>query len=59
MWFALKNADIDVVLSACSNLTNTMVTTWENGLQAAGESPDKAFLSGVYDGWSFLVEVGI
>lgn len=59
MWFALKNADIDAVLSACPNLTNAGATTWESGLQAASESSDKAFLSGVYDGWSFLVGLGI
>lgn len=59
MWFALKNVDIDAVLSVCPNLTNARETTWENGLQAASESSDKAFLSGAYDGWSFLVGVGI
>ena len=59
MWFAMKNTDIDEILLSCPNLANAKMTTWENGLQAASESSDKAFLSGVYDGWSFLTGTGI
>lgn len=59
MWFALKNTDIDTILSNCSHLTNAKPTTWETGLRTAKDSSDKAFLSGAYGGWTFLVGSGI
>lgn len=59
MWFALKNADIDTIVSTCSNLVNVKLTTWKNGLRTAQDASDKAFLSGMYAGWSFLVGIGI
>lgn len=59
MWFALKNADIDTILSNCSRLTNAKPTTWETGLQTAKDSPGKAFLSGAYESWTFLVGFGL
>lgn len=58
VWFALKNADLDMVLFNYPGLINARPTTWETGLQAS-ESPDQAFLSGAYEGWSFVVGIGI
>lgn len=59
MWFALKNADINTILSNCSRLSNAKPTTWEAGLRTAKDSSDKAFLSGAYKGWTFLVGFGL
>lgn len=59
MWFALKNTDLDRIASCFRSLANARPTTWEEGLHAACESPDKAFLSGTYEGWSFIVGIGI
>lgn len=59
MWFALKNTDIDTILSNCSRLSNAKPTTWETGLRTAMDSSDKAFLSGAYEGWTFLVGWGL
>ena len=59
MWFALKNADMDAIVSDCSRLENARLTTWESGLRTSRDEFDKAFLSGPYEGWTFLVGTGI
>lgn len=59
MWFAFKNADMDMILSHCSKLGNAKPTTWETGLRTVMDSTDKAFLSGAYEGWTFLVGIGV
>ncbi len=58
-WFALKDVMIDTILVHNPNFTNAAETTWEKGLMAAERSIDKVFLSGSYDGWAFLVGVGL
>jgi len=54
-WFAFKNADMDKILSSCPKLVNVKETTWSKGLEILQASDKKAFLSGAYNAWTFLV----
>ena len=56
IWFAIKDVEVDRLLSCCPYLKYVHETTWSDGLREAGEKwQSKAMLSGPYDGWTFLV----
>lgn len=59
-WFAIKGADVNTILSNSPNLKNPKKTEWRKGLLEMNHSFfEKAFLSGEYEGWSFLIGLGL
>ncbi len=58
MWFAVKGAEMDKLLTCCPYLKYVGETTWESGWKEAEEQwRSKAVLSGPYDGWIFLAGI--
>lgn len=58
-WFAIQGADINAILQCCPNLINRKRTTWKDGLEEVENSLSKVFLSGTYEGWTFIVGLGL
>ena len=56
MWFAVKGADIDTILSCCPELKYVREICWKD---ASAERTEKwrsrVMLSGPYDGWVFVI----
>ena len=56
MWFAVKGAEIDTILSCCPELKYEKDTDWKDAIfQIAENWTNKIMLSGPYDGWVFLI----
>lgn len=58
-WFAIKNTDVCSILSVFSNLANICEISWKEGILEEENSRDKVFISGLYEGWSFLIGKGL
>ena len=59
VWFAIKGAEIDTILSCCPELRYVREAGWKDAMEEITEKWTKVMLSGPYDDWVFLIGSGL
>lgn len=54
-WFVAKNVDVCSVLQVFPNLSNIRNISWKEGMLEIENLRFKIFISGIYEGWTFMI----